>query len=132
MQPWGAFIVGVLLSNLFQWGKSVSIQTTLKGKERWLGYWYIGLPHMVANILVDVLACVAWEAGWLDNLLALMPGTGDWANVGIPYTPQVGIMLGAGVDIFADQIAFVLRKALGSRLPFLSQPKEVEGDREGA
>lgn len=130
MKPWVAFVVGVLLSNLFQWGKSVSIQTKLSGRARWLGYWYVGLPHMLTNILVDVLACVAWQAGWLDDVVALIPG--GPANVGIPYTPQVGIILGAGVDIFADQIAFMLRKALGSRLPFLQQgAKEVDSDTKG-
>jgi len=128
MKPWGAFVIGVVLSNLWQWAAWVAKNTKDTGRKRWLGYWHIGLPHLVMNILVDVLVCVAWWAEWLDDAMTLIPGTDGWANVGIPYTPQVGLMLGAGADLFADQIAFVLRKVLGSRLPFLkSEPDSPAG-----
>jgi len=124
MTPWGAFIIGVLLSNLWQWAAWVAKNQKATGWNRWLGYWDIGLPHLVMNLTVDALFCVAWWAEWLDDIVALAPGTSGFANVGIPYTPQVGIMLGAGADLFADQIAFVLRKVLGSRLPFLKTAEE--------
>lgn len=127
MRPIFGFVLGILISELWQWG-------TWKAKhveEGWFGYWKLGLPHLMTNALGDIGIAVCWQKEWLDELLALMPGTGDWANVGLPYTPQVGFLLGAAADLFSDQLAYLLTKVVGSRLPFLKKETEQAPPTEG-
>src|SRR5262245_54083941 len=100
-----------------------------KPTEKWFGYWTIGLPHLMMNALGDVAVYVLWKLGMLDKAFGLV-GTGDWANVGVPFTPEVGILVGAAADMFADQLAFVLRKVVGSRLPFTKQEEVKDGQAE--
>lgn len=120
--PWVAFIVGAFLSNVYQWAQWVGTRTDKSGWVRWMGYWHIGLPHLVMNVAIDALVCVAWAYNGLDKIIELIPGGPQ--NVGLPYVPGIGLGLGFFVDLYGDKLAFVVRKVLGSRLPFLNTQEE--------
>jgi hypothetical protein len=127
MRPWTGFLIGIIVSNIVQWGTWLSNR---KPGQSYLGYWRVGIPHFTMNIWVDVAAYVAWDQGWLVKLEDMIPGIGNWMNA-LPFTPQVGLMLGMGVDLTADKLAFLVRKVLGSRLPFLNQPADPKARRQG-
>jgi hypothetical protein len=120
MRPWVGFLIGVIVSNIVQWGTWLSNR---KEGQSYFGYWRVGVPHFIMNVWVDVAAYVCWDQGWLVKLEDMIPGIGNWVN-SLPFTPQVGVMLGMGVDLTADKLAFFVRKVLGSRVPFLKTEEE--------
>jgi hypothetical protein len=133
MIPLIGFFVGVVISELWQWGAWKAKHTS---KEfGWFGYWGVGLPHLMMNLGGDATIACLWSSDLLDDVIiwvvSFIPGTSNVANVGIPYTPQIGIMLGFASDLFADQGAFVLRIAFRmvvDKVPFLKglMPKSDE------
>lgn len=108
--------LGILLGEMYQWGNWIPRNS---GKP-WRGYWATGMPHLMANAVVIVGVAALWATGLLDDAIdKLIPSAlaGDWADVGVPYTPQCGVLLGAAADITGDQIAYLVRLLLGKRFP---------------
>jgi len=122
MEPFFGFLLGIVASNIWQWGFWKTKHQTKE--DGWLGYWHMGLPHLMMNIVGDGIALALWRMELLDDIIKIIPGmeTREWVNVGIPFTPQVGFMLGACVDLFSDQLVFMVGTVLGKWLPFLKPP----------
>lgn len=115
--PLRAFVYGVILGEIYQWGSWKSKHPD----QPLFGYWKVGLPHLMTNLFIVVGVAALWKEELLDKALAMIPGTGDWANTGVPFTPPIGLLLGIGSDIGGDSLAYLLRKVIGSRLPFTQQ-----------
>lgn len=116
-QPIVAFVIGVVVAEMWQWG-AWRVKHSGNG---WGGYWRVGIPHLMMNLTGDVLVAALWSAGllddWINWAMRPIPGLSAWANVGLPYTPQLGLVLGILSDLFSDNLAFVIRKVLSKRLP---------------
>lgn len=124
--PHAVFAAGVVLGEVYQWGNWLARNP---GKPR-TGYFGTGLPHLMMNLLVIVGVDVLWAAGLLDEALNFVipeSVSGAWANVGVPYTPQVGLLLGAMADLMGDQIAWLVRIVVGKRFPALAVPTQPVG-----
>lgn len=107
------FAAGVILGELYQWGRWMTLNP---GKPK-RGYWDVGIPHLVMNLVAIVGVDVLWSGGMLDKVINAVLPSASWANVGIPFTPQVGFMLGAGADIMGDQVAYLARIFIGKVFP---------------
>lgn len=109
MAPVLAYGAGVVFSEIYQWG-AWKIKNLDKG---WFGYWAIGLPHLAMNIGGIVIIGALWQVQLLDDITSwtvTKMGMSDWANVGIPFTPQIGLLLGFCADLVSDNLAFLVRK----------------------
>ena len=117
--PLRAFLVGIIISELMQWGFWLRKN---QGQPA-LGYFRAQKATLIANMGVNGGVCYLWSYGALDVVLkwgaAWVPllGSADWAASGIPYTPQMGLMLGCLSDFFGDDIAYNLVEVLRKRLP---------------
>jgi hypothetical protein len=119
MRPLLGFLLGVLLSEIYQWGAWIGKNTG----QTWRGYWAMGLPHLMTNAAGDVVIAVLWQMQVLDDLVGyvvmLIPGGAGYANVGIPFTIQVGVMVGFVADLFSDSAAYLLRTVIVPKIPWL-------------
>lgn len=115
MPPLIGFLIGVLSSELSQWGIWI---TAHPGRPK-AGYWQDGLGHLILAWSTCVLVAALWAMNGLDVLVGFIPDAiaGEWADTGIPFTPQVGLMLGYGLDFLGDKIAFAVRVRLGKFIP---------------
>lgn len=107
MPPIAAFVVGVLCSELVQaavWGMA-------HPGRKVRGYLDDGVWHFVLAWGVCGFVAMLWALNGLDAIVAWLPDamTASWADTGVPYTPQVGAVLGFAVDAMADKIAFAFR-----------------------
>lgn len=130
-----AFLAGVVLSELYQWAAF----WRKNADKPALTYWKMGLPHALGNLAGDVIVGVLWSYEGLDWLVLkaaeFVPGSGEWAASGIPFTPQMGILLGFGVDLFSDNLTYLVRKMGAAKAPWLLQqdqplpaPQPTKGD----
>lgn len=110
MPPIVAFVLGVLCSEAAQW----AIWGTAHKGRRALDYFADGWAHFVIAWSVCTLIGVAWSIEGLTALMALLPDgfLGEYWKAGVPYTPQVGLLLGFGINFMADKIAFAFRARL--------------------
>jgi hypothetical protein len=114
--PLWLFAVGIICGELYQQWQWIVRHPGAK----WRGYWKVGVPHLLGNSIVIVGTYVLWSAGLLDKAInAVIPEkiAGVWSNVGIPFTPQVGFFVGAGADVFGDQVAYMIRLLIGRWWP---------------
>ena len=117
--PVRAFVIGVFVSELMQWGFWLRKNP---GKSP-LGYFRTQVASLIANVGVNVAVCVLWSYDGLDAFLQwvaqMIPylGAKDWAESGVPYTPQVGLILGCMSDFFGDDVAYNLVQVIKKRLP---------------
>jgi len=113
------YAVGVVLGEFYQWGNWIPRNP---GKP-WHEYWLVGLPHGMTNLVIVAGVATLWAEGGLDAAInMLIPGafTEAWANTGVPYTPQCGLLLGAAADVAGDQIAYLVRLVAGKKWPALA------------
>lgn len=114
--PIRTFVVGVLASELMQWG---FWRRKNKGAA-WGGYLTAQWDSLIGNVGVDLAVAVLWAYGGLDLVLAqvvrIVPGASEWTQGGIPFTPPMGLLLGCLCDFFGDDVAYngvqILRKRL--------------------
>lgn len=117
--PIRAFLLGVIVSELMQWG----FWLRKNGGRVPLGYFKAQSATLIANMGINVGVCFLWSFqgldGFLDWMSTVMPfiGAEQWAESGIPYTPQVGLMLGCMSDFFGDDIAYNLVEVVRKWLP---------------
>lgn len=127
MHPIAAWGLGMLLSEAMQWGLWI---TAHPGRPK-RGYLDDGVAHFLFAWSVCGGVCTLWALGGLDLLMSMLPDglLGEWWKAGVPYTPQVGLLLAFGLDFVSDKIAFAVRTRYGgppaSALTSLNQ----EGDR---
>lgn len=115
MPPLLAFLIGVMISEINQWGMWI-LGHPGRGK---LGYFKDGVPHFMIAWGTCIMGWLFWYMNALDFLVGYIPAaiTDKWADTGIPYTPQVGLMLGFGFNFAADKFAFAIRARLGNGKP---------------
>lgn len=105
------FCIGVIISNIAQWGKWIKLHPTDT-----MGYWRQGggYAHAMGNLTLDALFCAAWASGLIDMMQARgfhevlgqpIPG---WMR-DVPVTPALGLIFGAGSDFIFDYVAFMFR-----------------------
>jgi hypothetical protein len=119
MPPLLAFGLGVLLSEIMQWGLWLVGHPAQKGepmRPHLAGYFRDGLAHFVLAWSVCGMVGLLWALGGMDWVVSFLPDamTEAWADTGVPYTPQVGATLGFAIDFAADKIAWAFRARLGS------------------
>ncbi len=114
MPPLIGFIIGVLSSELSQWGIWI---TAHPGRPR-VGYWQDGLGHLLLAWSTCGIVAALWASNGLDYLVGFLPDaiSSQWADTGIPFTPQVGLLLGYGIDFMGDKLAFAIRVRLGGTM----------------
>jgi len=107
------FGIGVTASELSQWGKWKALHTD----KPWLDFWKVGGPHLMANAGIDLSAYCLWAMGLMDEGLDLILHWVPFVHVQdihltgmLPFSPQVGVILGFGVDMVADQMAFLFKR----------------------
>jgi hypothetical protein len=116
--PLRAFAVGIVASELMQWGFWLRKNP---GGPR-LGYFSAQAATLIGNMGVNGAVCYLWAQGGLDVALEwiaqVVPflGASDWATSGIPYTPQMGLWLGCMSDFFGDDLAYNLVEVMRIRL----------------
>ena len=118
MPPLLAFGLGVLLSEIMQWGLWLVGHPAKPGepmRAHLVGYFRDGLAHFVLAWGVCGFAALLWALGAMDWAVSYLPDamTKSWADTGVPYTPQVGATIGFGIDFMADKIAWAFRTRLG-------------------
>lgn len=93
MPPIVAFILGALSVEIIQFGIWLIVQ------PGWNPGKYVRLQagHWVVLVGAGLLFCVAWQLQALDFLVEYLPKqlTKDWGKSGVPFTPQLGIVLGS-------------------------------------
>jgi len=106
--PIRLFIIGVLVAEALQF----AFWLRKNAGKSWHGYLTDQAGVLVANMGVNVAVCLLWSYEGLDAALAwlasFVPGTGEWATSGVPYTPPVGLLLGVASDFFGDDVAYNL------------------------
>lgn len=107
MPPIVAFVLGVLCSEGAQW----ALWGTGHPGRKAIDYFADGWAHFVLAWSVCTLVGVLWALNGLDAILGYLPDalTSSWADTGVPYTPQVGIVLGFAINAMADKVAFAFR-----------------------
>jgi len=92
MPPIIAFFIGLLGVRLIEFGIVVTAKRNVKSyfDGEIAGRW-------ITLAGSSLLVVVAWQLQALDKLVTLLPDglAGDWASSGIPFTPQVGLIMGA-------------------------------------
>ena len=109
------FSIGVSVSEVSQWGK----WKALHSDQPWLGFWKIGGPQLMANGAIDLFLFGLWGAGLVDECLDLALHQIPFVSLRdihltgmLPFSPQVGVVLGLGSDMVADQLAFLFQHFL--------------------
>jgi hypothetical protein len=107
MPPIVAFVLGVLCSEAVQW----ALWGTGHPGRRALDYFADGWAHFVLAWGVCTMVGVAWSLEGLTALMSLLPDglLGDYWKAGVPYSPQVGLLLRFGINAMADTVAFAFR-----------------------
>lgn len=124
MKPLLAFQAAVLLTECWQW----LIWMTKHKEQGVAGYWKQGWTSLALNQVVNVAVACLWAYGMLDPLLqkaaSFLPGDPAWANVGIPFTPETGIVVGALSDLFGDDAALLIQRQILDRIRKATPPDE--------
>lgn len=115
--PLKAYVIGVLASEVLQW----AFWLRKNPGHGLFEYFSSQVATLIGNMGVNVAVGFLWKMEGLDALLGwaagLLPvGAADWAESGVPYTPQVGLMLGCFCDFFGDDLAFNLVEMARGRL----------------
>lgn len=107
MPPIVAFVVGVLGTELIQFGSWLTV-----AKDRSLQLYFAGtVGHFVVLAGAGLMFCCAWEMDGLTTLVKYVPDAikGDWIASGVPYTPQVGIIAGGLLAFRGDKLISAFR-----------------------
>ena len=110
-----AFAAGVLLGEMCQWCLWMMGHPT-RGK---LGYWKVGIPHLVINLTVVIAAYAAWHCGVLAAVLGMLGATPIAQLLSI--SPPVGFLLALFSDVFGDKFAYAATTYVGSKFSKLGQ-----------
>lgn len=121
--PIRTFIEGVLIAEVMQLG--FWIRKHGPGKTK--AYFTEQAGTLITNQAINFGVAVLWIYQYMDKamvfLSSFIPGSGDWATSGVPYTPPVGLLLGVACDFFGDDLAFNLIEMARGRL-FGKKPEE--------
>lgn len=111
MPPILMFVVGVVCSEGAQWAIWGTGHPGRKARE----YFSDGWAHFVMAWVVCTMVGFAWALEGISELMSLLPDgvLGEYWKAGVPYTPQVGLILGFSVNFMADKIAYAVRARRG-------------------
>jgi len=102
MPPILAFIIGVFCCELAQFG----VWWGVKPGSSPRGYLTGQIGHYATLLGIGGMFVLLWTMNGLDVVVQYLPEalTGSWAKTGVPFTPQVGAVMGFLLSLRIDKI----------------------------